>query len=134
MLLVVEMLIAFVPLYVGWVILVLLGLLNLTVIGTPEFHWESLGLMVGMGVTGAIGGLGLDAMRVYLLYDRKRILSRRRMVVFCALGLIVLMAMATLSLSSMLSDSPNYLGLVYLVPLLCALHVLWLGRSYFAER
>jgi hypothetical protein len=133
-LLLVELLVAFAPLFIGWIVLVVLSLFYLPSIGTPDFHWESLALMVGLCTAGAIGGVGLNAMCVYLFYDGKRLIPRRRMVVFCAVGVGVLGAVAALSVPSMFGESADYFGVVYIVPLICALHILWLGRFYFTER
>ena len=46
----------------------------------------------------------------------------------------MLAAMAAVSLPGLFLDTPDYFGLIYIVPLLCALHILWLGRFYFTER
>jgi hypothetical protein len=130
-LLVAEMFIAFAPLCIGWVLLVLLSLNYLPAIGTPDFHWVSLVLMVGLCTAGAIGAVALNAMRVYLFWGGKRPLPRRRMIVFCAVAVSVLAALAALSVPGMFGDTADYFGIVYIIPLLSALHVLWLGRSYF---
>jgi hypothetical protein len=130
-LLVAELLVAFAPLCLGWVILVILSFNYLPAIGTPDFHWESLGLMLGLCIAGAIGAVALNAMRVYLFWGGKRPIPRRRMIVFCAVAVAVLAALAAFSLPGMFGDTADYFGVVYVIPLLAALHILWLGRSYF---
>jgi hypothetical protein len=70
-------------------------------------------------------------MRVYLFWGGKRLIPRRRMIVFCAVAVGVLAALAALSLPGMFGGNSDHFGVVYIVPLLSALHVLWLGRSYF---
>jgi hypothetical protein len=132
-LLVAELFIAFTPLCLGWIFLVVLSLNYLPAIGTSDFHWESLVLMVGLCVAGAIGAIALDAMRIYLFWGGKRSIPKRRMIVFCSIAVSVLAALAVLSLRSTFGGDSNYLGVVYLVPLLSALHVIWLGRSYFTD-
>lgn len=130
-LLVAELLIAFAPLCLGWIILIVLSLNYLPAIGTSDFHWVSLILMVGLCIAGAIGAVALNAMRVYLFWGGKKLIPRRRMIVYCAVAVGVLAALAALSLPGMFGDISDYFGVVYIIPLLSALHVLWLGRSYF---
>jgi hypothetical protein len=129
-----EVLIAFAPLLVGSIVLAVLSLFQLFAVGSPDFHWESLALMAGLCAAAAIGGMALNAMRVYLFHGGRRLISRRRMAAFCAVGIGVLAALAALSLPGLFMDTPDYFGFIYLVPLLCALHILWLGRSYFTQR
>ncbi len=133
-LVIVEMLLGFVPLGIGWALLALLSLFQMTMIGSANFHWGSLAFMVGLCVAGAIGGVALNAIRVFVFYERKRLIPRTRMIVFCAIGIVTLAVLAALSIPSMVGESADYFGVVYAVPLLCALHLLWLGRSYFTDR
>ena len=103
----------------------------LPAIGTSDLHWRSLVLMVALCVAGAMGVVALNAMRVYLFWGKKRLVPERRMLAFCAVAVGVLAALAALSLPGMFGGNSDYFGVVYIIPLLCALHVLWLGRSYF---
>lgn len=45
----------------------------------------------------------------------------------------VLAPLAALSLAAMITGRDHLFALIYNAPLLCALHLLWLGRSYFAS-
>jgi hypothetical protein len=131
-LLVAELLIAFVPLCLGWIVLVGLIVNYLPAIGTSDFHWVSIALMIGLCVAGVIGAVALNAMRVYLLWGGKRLIPRPRMIVFCTVAVGVLAALTAFLLPGMFGHGSGYSGFVFAIPLLSALHVLWLGRSYFA--
>jgi hypothetical protein len=64
-------------------------------------------------------------MLVYLLGDSRRILSSRAMIVCVAVGIV------SLALVVIPASDFSAVGMLYLLPLLCAFNVLYLGRSYF---
>ncbi|MET0987698.1 MAG: hypothetical protein ABW034_20065 [Steroidobacteraceae bacterium] len=122
--LVVEVAVTFMPLVLGWIILLMM--VPIQVAALAELDWQGPVLVFYFLVAGPVGMTGMYAMLVYLLRDGQRILSKRAMLVCVGLGIV------TLALAVIPPWEITSLGVLYLLPLLSALHVLYLGRSYFS--
>jgi hypothetical protein len=125
--LVAEVVVTFSPLVLGWIILLMMVPIQVTVLRElPAEEWIGPALVFYFLIAGPVGMTGMYAMLIYLIRDGKRMLSNRVMLVCVGVGI------ATLALAVIPPwGEMTVLGTLYLLPLLCALHVLYLGRTYF---
>ena len=124
--LVVEVVVTFLPLVLGWIFLLMLAPIQLEAIRElPPEQWVGPALVFYFLLAAPIGITALYVMLVYLLGDGRRILSGRAMIVCIAVGIV------SLALVVIPASDFTAVGMLYLLPLVCAFHVLYLGRSYF---
>ena len=115
------------PLVLGWFILLMMVPIQVMALRElPLEEWIGPAIVFYLLIAGPVGMTAMYAMLIFLTRDGKRILSNRVMLVCTGVGI------ATLAVAVMPPwEDMTFLEMLYLLPLLCALYVLYLGRSYF---
>ncbi len=125
--LVVEVAVTLLLFAVGWVFLLLLVPIQVVALKElPPEQWLGPALVFYFLVAVPLGMTAMYTMLVYLLRDGRRILSSRVMLACVGVGIV------SLALVVVPASDFSAVGMLYLLPLVCALHVLYLGRSYFS--
>jgi hypothetical protein len=116
----------FLPLTLGWIFLLMLVPIQLEAIQERPEQWGGPAFVFCYLIAAPIGMTAMYVMLVYLLGNGRRILPSRVIIVCVAVGLV------SLALISIPASDFSAIGMLYLLPLICACHVLYLGRSYFS--